>query len=170
MSYMIILEPSQEAEKKYIQASQSLFSERNCGYLLKEGGMPHITICQFECDKEETAKSLWENIRKIHPNHFSIHFVSLSLVVSTIDNNGYYWAELTVSYKEELFKLHNEVTSLIKSKGLSIINDYGDDYRPHLTLARIQLPYTINKWPKSLLDKEVFNLNFSPCIPPSSIN
>ncbi len=164
MSYMIILEPSKEAAKKYIQVSQSLFSKQNYGYLLKDGGIPHVTICQFECKEEETSVIL-ENIKKKYPIPFSIHFSSLSLVKSTIDNNGYYWAELT-SFEKELFKLYEEVRSIIQSKSLSIINDYGENYRPHLTLARIKLPYTIKEYPSFTLESEIFYLNCLPCISP----
>ena len=164
MSYMIILEPSKEGGKKYIQVSQNLFSDQNYGYLLKEDGIPHVTICQLEC-KEEESKDILENIKKKYPDPFSISFSSLSLVKSTIDNNGYYWAELT-SFGKTLFKLYDETRSIIKSKSLSIINDYGENYRPHLTLARIKLPYTIKEFPSLTMEPEIFYLNCLPCIPP----
>jgi len=166
MSYMIILEPSKEGAKKYINLSQTLFSEQNYGYLLKEDGMPHITICQFECEEKKAAKLL-ENIKKVYLEPFSIHFSSLSLVKSTIDNNGYYWAELT-SFEKILFKLYEDVRSIIKSECISIINDYGENYRPHLTLARIKLPYTIKEHSTFPFEPETFYLNFSPCIPPKA--
>jgi 2'-5' RNA ligase len=162
MPYMIALIPSQKSAEKYILAAQELFSSQNSDRLLSKESTPHVTLCQFECE-ESLATSLWEEFKKLSQPSLMIRFVAFSFVKGIAEHEGYYWAELSIARDMPLLNLYQKVLNFIQKKKLPIINDYGDYYRPHLTLARIQLPYTIRAWPNSLLDTENFTLGFMPC-------
>lgn len=160
---MFALVPSQESSNKYIQASQNLFGAQDCDHLLSEESTPHVTICQFECFQKQVI-NIWEEFKKLSQPSFTVRFVSLSLIQGIGEHENFYWAELSAARNTPLLNLYQMAIGFIQKKGLTLINDYGDYYRPHLTLARIRLPYTINKWPISLLDAENFDLDFMPCL------
>lgn len=163
---MIILKPSKKTAKKYIQASQKLFAKQNHGYVLTEKGMPHLTICQFQCEQKEKAAHLWEEIRKNQLQSMPIYFTSLSLVRGKKEHQGLYWAELSAAREQKLLKVYQDINFLIEKKGFTILNHHEGYYRPHITLARIKLPYTIQSWPSTLLRQETFRLGWSPCVAP----
>lgn len=81
-------------------------------------------------------------------------------------HKDFYWAELSVARDEEMMKIYRTIAAMIHSHGLICLNDQDDLYRPHLTLARIRLPDTLQKLPEPLIHAEIFNLELLPCILP----
>lgn len=152
--YILALIPPPEQAPIYIQTAQKLFSASSEGYLLSENSSPHITLCQFECDREQTELTVWEEIKKLNLNSSSVRFTGISFLKGVGEHNDFYWAEIAIGRDEEILSLHHTAVKIIQSQGLHSLNDSGALYRPHLTLARIRLPHVIQKWPDEILQNK----------------
>lgn len=162
MRYILALTPAKETITAYIQAAQLLFSPSSEGYLLSENSSPHITICQFECDDTQQARAIWEDVADLEIDPFPVRFTGVSFLKGSGPHQGFYWAEIGVGRDPNIMKVHHAAMKIIESHGLRCLNDSGDLYRPHLTLARIRLPETIQKWPDGILTNEkVFRLTLA---------
>ncbi len=151
MRFILALIPPKQTISAYLHAAQMLFSPVHDGYLLSENSLPHITVCQFECDSENEAQIIWKQIETLNLRPFSPRFTGLSFVKGVGVHQEYYWAELSIARDEEIMRVHQLAADVIRSKGLACLNDSDNLYRPHLTLARVRLPDAIQRWPDSLL-------------------
>ena len=52
-----------------------------------------------------------------------------------------------------MVKIHRAAVHLLALDGYNCLNDSNDLYRPHLTLARVRLPSSIESWPDSILSR-----------------
>jgi hypothetical protein len=168
MHYTIVLAPASES-KKYVEASQ-IYNEYQPSYLLNANGSssPHITIVQFDCDSPEIAHKVWadmcEQMRKENFGSFIPSFVGMSFIEGLGLYVGTTWVELSVQKGDidsPLMKAHHAALASLKKFGLEPLNAVGNNYRPHLTLARIVMPKHIPVWSKNLFENpENFNLEF----------
>lgn len=164
MPYMIVLIPPQDIVRICIHEAQKMFLSMSDGYLLAEHSLPHITVCQFECDREEVAQATWKEIASQTMDSFPVRLRGVSFIKGIEAHREFYWAELAVARDEELMKVHQLTVAVIQARGLGCLNAVGDLYRPHLTLARIRLPKFFQTWSDSLLnDSSSFKLDFMPC-------
>lgn len=163
MNYMIALASPQEIRGKYIQAAQKLFSSASDKYLLSEHSLPHITLCQFDCE-EKDATAIWDELTDLKMHSYSVRFNGFSFIKGLDVHRDFYWAELSIARDEEIMKIYRTTDAIIHSHGFTCLNEQGDGYRPHLTLARIRLPDTFQKLPDALIRTEHFKLDLLPCI------
>lgn len=161
MRYILALTPSKERGSFYVQTAQQLFSELSDGYLLSNQSLPHITICQFECNSVEEINFIHSEIKlwKVSPS--LIRFVGMSFIKGVGVYESSYWAELSVARDQELLEIHKKGISLLKSKSNFCINDINDLYRPHLTLARIKISNFLPIWPNSILSNDITDFSLS---------
>ncbi len=165
-SYMIALIPPQDMIMTCIQAAQKLFSSVSDDYLLSEHSLPHITVCQFECEQKQIAQAVWNEVSSQTTPSLPIRLKGVSFIKGLEAHRGFYWAELAVARDEELMKMHRLAVVIIQERGLTCLNEIGDLYRPHLTLARIRLPESLQTWSDDLIDSPVFfKLDFMLCSP-----
>ncbi len=77
---------------------------------------------------------------------------------------GTTWVELSVKRGDEtspIIKVHYAGIEALKHFNLEPLNATRNNYRPHLTLARIVMPKQIEVWPKNLYTNiGNFNLEF----------
>lgn len=167
MSYMIALIPPPAMIQMYTRVAQKLFSSISDNYLLSEHSSPHITVCQFECAQQQIAQAIWSEVTSQATHTLPIRFRGVSFIKGLEAHQGFYWAELAVARDEELMKIHNDTVVTLQTHGLTPMNEMGDLYRPHLTLARIRLPTSLQTWPEDLLDVSPipFTLDFMCCSP-----
>lgn len=166
-SYMIALIPPQDMIMTCTQAAQKLFSSVSDDYLLSEHSLPHITVCQFECEQKQIAQAVWKEVAsQITTHSVPVQLRGISFIKGLEAHRGFYWAELAVARDEELMKMHRLAVVVTQARGLTCLNEIGDLYRPHLTLARIRLPKSLQTWPDDLLDSPApFKLDFMLCSP-----
>ena len=127
---LLAVEPSD-----YIQAAQQHFGQCAEGYILGPKSHPHITLGQFYADAEIVAliKSEALSLRDYpQPN-----FTGFSFIQDRQDAS-FWWAELAVARAPALMLLHNKIVDNLTQKNIPCINDSGDLYRPHITLARVK--------------------------------
>jgi hypothetical protein len=122
----------------YIKAAQQLFSSNAEGYLLGPHSDPHITLCQFYTDDERLA-FIQDEITALKSKVQPL-FTGFSFIQDRQDAS-FWWAELAVVRAPDLMLLHNKIVFNLKQKNIPCINDSGDLYRPHLTLARVKTPH-----------------------------
>lgn len=126
---MLALQPA-----PYINEAQLLFSEVQDQYIAGSGSHPHITLCQFYAD-ESTMQKIEADLKALgsppQPHFSGIHFVK-------DPKPGLWGVEISATRDSALIAYHNEVISILKKHNINTyINDTGDLFRPHLTLARI---------------------------------
>ncbi len=168
MHYTIVLTPTIQSEK-YIETAQSLYANLNPSYLLNQEGTssPHITVVQFDCS-EDVALQVWKAMCNQMETQNIPSFAPPFSGVSFIEGVGLYkdttWVELAVKRGDEnspIMKVHSAALSILQSFNIKPLNAVGNDYRPHLTLARIALPKELKTWPRSLFeDIGPFHLEF----------
>ncbi|EKE08623.1 MAG: hypothetical protein ACD_17C00078G0008 [uncultured bacterium] len=161
---MIALISPLKIRKKYIQAAQRLFSSGSDQCLLSAHSLPHITLCQFDCEQEE-ASAIAKELEELKMNSYLVRFTGFAFIQGLEVHKDFYWAELSVAREREIMKIYRTTATIIHSHELACLNDQEDLYRPHLTLARIRLSNTIQKLPKNLIAREYFTLDLLPCIP-----
>ena len=170
MPYTIVLTPPAEQAVKYVEASQALYSRYQPRYLLNAKGTssPHITVVQFDCESPSLAQQVWASMcekmveEKLEP--FVPLFVGVSFIEGTASYAGTTWVELAVKRGEKtspIMKVHYAAVNVLKCFGIKPLNATGNDYRPHLTLARIVMPKEMEIWSKNLFENSgKFRLEF----------
>lgn len=159
MPYTIVLTPPAEQAFKYVEASQALHSENQPSYLLTIDGTssPHITVVQFECESTDLAYQVWKRMcEKMQAEKISPFNPPLT-GVAFIDGTGPYvnttWVELSIKRGDKdspIMKVHYAALEALRECGIKPLNACDNDYRPHLTLARIILPAQMRTWPKNI--------------------
>lgn len=161
MPYTIVLTPPEGQIPKYEEVSQTLYSHYEPRYLLSAEGksFPHITVVQFDCDSDELAYRVWiEMCDKMEEKEFQPFvppFTGVSFVDGVGPYNGTTWVELSVARGNEtspIMKVHHAALEVLKSFQLQPLNASGNNYRPHLTLARIVMPKQMEVWAKTLFE------------------
>lgn len=170
MPYTIVLTPPAEETVKYVEVSQGLYRDCQPTYLLTEDGAsaPHITIVQFDCESLDLAHNVWLNMcakmREQNFAPFSPPFTGVSFVEGVGPYSGTTWVELSIKRGEEdspVMKVHYAALKVLEQFNLKPLNAIGNNYRPHLTLARIIMPEQLKVWPKALCETAgAFRLEF----------
>jgi 2'-5' RNA ligase len=168
MPYTIVLTPPAEYATKYIEASQALYSEYDPHYLLENDGTssPHITVVQFECESAALVQQVWEKTCEIISKQRVLPFAPPFTGVAFVEGVGLYvnttWVELSIKRGDvdsPIMKVHQAALEALKLFGLKPLNACDNDYRPHLTLARIRMPEQMQTWSKFLYENPgEFNL------------
>lgn len=170
MPYTIVLTPPIDQSMKYVEASQALYSYCQPSYLLSADGVssPHITVVQFDCASPELASQVWIKMcDKMEEQQFE-PFTPSFTGVSFVEGKGPYedttWVELSVERGDEyspIMRIHQAALETLKFFNLMPLNASDNNYRPHLTLARIIMPGQLKSWGKTLLKNPGhFNLEF----------
>jgi hypothetical protein len=159
MPYTIVLTPPSDQSLKYVEASQALCRDNQPQYLLNTNGTssPHITVIQFDCSSN-IAQNVWssmcDTVRKGRFEPFSPLFIGISFIDGVDIYQGTTWVELAVKRGDEsspIMKVHYAALEVLQQHGLQPLNASGSDYRPHLTLGRINMPKHLETWSKDLL-------------------
>ncbi len=170
MPYTIVLTPPADQATKYVEASQAIYSDYQPSYLLAVDGSssPHITVVQFDCDSPDVANEIWAymcdkmNEEQFQP--FEPPFTGVSFIDGVGPYEGTTWVELSVKRGDEnspTMRVHYAALEALKHFNLEPLNAIGNNYRPHLTLARIVMPEQMAVWSKNLYaNSGNFNLEF----------
>ena len=170
MPYTIVLTPPADQATKYIEASQALYSHYQPSYLLSadNSSSPHITVVQFDCASSDVASKVWrymcDKMAEEHFEPFEPPFTGMSFIEGVGPYVGTTWVELSVRRGDEnssIMRIHYAALEALKYFNLEPLNAVGNNYRPHLTLARIVMPEQMQVWPKKLYANiGNFNLEF----------
>lgn len=170
MPYTIVLSPPVDQAMKYVSASQGLYKSYKPQYLLSDNGTssPHITIVQFDCDSLELAHQVWammcDKMKQERFEPFTPPFSGVSFIEGVGPYEGTTWIELSIARGEvtsPIMKVHYAALEVLEFFNLKPLNASGNNYRPHLTLARIAMPKQLEMCPKSLLENPgKFKLEF----------
>ncbi|MGI4852336.1 MAG: hypothetical protein ACRYGR_10405 [Janthinobacterium lividum] len=122
-----------EHPTEYIEVAHRLFSTVQDQYITGPESLPHITLCQFYTDNP-TLEKIKQDIKSLsifpQPHFNGIHFIKDPLP-------NLWGAEISVARDPAFIKYQNQFVNILKKYHIHCINDVGDLYRPHLTLARI---------------------------------
>ena len=170
MRYTIVLTPTPEQALKYVEVSQRLYSHYQPQYLLNANGTssPHVTVVQFDCKSPHHAQEVWaimcEEMAKAKFESFAPSFIGVSFIDGVGPYEGTTWVELAIRRGDEsspIMKVHQAAVDILNRLGIIPLNAISNDYRPHLTLARIVMPKQMEMWSKSLFENPSnFQLEF----------
>lgn len=158
MRYIIGLIPLDST--LYAQAAQTLYSHMSDGYLLSSTVYPHITLAQFELSdhEEKRIQVIWQDLTKFNINPFKPELIGIHLIKGLNSHEGFHWAQIGVERDPLIMKAHYRSLYILSKHQLFCLNDAGDIYKPHITLARIKLSQSIPLWPVELLAAQEFRL------------
>jgi 2'-5' RNA ligase len=134
------------------------FSSVADGYCLEDGvATPHVTMCQFRAENELIAKQL---VAKFLPKKLSLRFESFCYQEGNeLPHLGKFWATLNVVRKEALIKLQTNLNRNIERRATEILTRRGDQYLPHLTLARLAILPSEND--TYVVDESIFDVEIN---------
>lgn len=134
---------SQSNFKKFVEADQkkdAVEKKENLYYLLSSESIPHISVCQFICEPNQSDLIIrdfikWSKDKTVQPKLNNFNYTALSGNFAPR-----FAAELGVERSNELVALHKQAVQFIIDRGLEIkmsAFDHAENtrYRPHLTLA-----------------------------------
>jgi len=151
--YIIALLPAKEPEN-YVRVAQDHFSKIAQGCILSKTSLPHITISQYFGDKE-TLPPIIEGLKKLRGDP-KVQFTGLSFIKYQ-NQPHFWWAELSVARNPDLIQLHHSVVQLLQDHKMNPLNESGELYRPHLTLARVNQASCYD-FPSDILKEGQFEL------------
>ncbi|MCE7062357.1 2'-5' RNA ligase family protein [Dyadobacter sp. CY343] len=148
--FNIALTLEQSISEKIIEYAKELYTTLDSNVILGLNSKPHITIGQFSIGDME-AKEVWQNyasLSKLLPK------VSLSGLTIIPSSSGGAWIEISVLKSSLLLKLQDDLINILSPFG-ELTNDVGDNYRPHITIARTTISKEFENLP---VDSEVLKL------------
>ena len=150
MRYILALSPPKHFASLLIETANKLFAPYSREYLLSPNSLPHITLYQYECKTDEQALIIWSQLKR----DFSSELVPKITGVAFIKKGNLYQVELSVKRSRSLMERHLLAKKYIQAKAYKGLTEDGDLYRPHITLAQIDMPINLPKWPDSILDNQ----------------
>lgn len=155
---------------KCIELATSVFGRVADGYLLQnESAIPHVTLAQFEGSREK-LEGLWLDVRQTCPQRISLTIDLVYCQRGRDEHQDYIWIGFGISREKVLVDHQRQIVSRLRSD-FNPITKAGDDYFPHLTLARIRnTPDTVIpqiRWASAefALDTQEFCLALGPSDP-----
>lgn len=105
-------------------------------YLLGDGALPHITLCQFETKGELVElQTLWLAIQSLQSVPISLKLEHLYIRPGTEIHENNYWVGFAIEKTEALNALQNSVYKQLAHVGIEG-KTLPQSYFPHLTWAR----------------------------------
>ncbi len=159
-NYNIVLYPPKKLETYFISLARDNFAEFAYDYLLEKGkSFPHITLCQFKMENYP-SNDFFGEIEKFSKD-YEVNFRGLYMDSRIIDDKVLFYSGISVLREENLHNLHNEICNLIDSKDDMVVDMSmkGNDYFPHVTLARIEAKK--NNFPTIKIDNDLWQTSFS---------
>lgn len=149
LPYTIVLTPQAIDFPKYINASQEYFKNYETDYLLSSSGRssPHITVVQFREESQDRVFEVWSHLCERlaeKERSWTPEFKGISYLQEGTKS----WVELSIERSNELTELHE-----LAKEEIVPLNAAGNRYRPHLTLAKFELPQTIRSFDLAALGK-----------------
>ncbi|ARN85121.1 2'-5' RNA ligase family protein [Candidatus Nucleicultrix amoebiphila] len=138
----------------YVHAAQKHFAQNAQTYILGPNSLPHITLCQFMAE-QSSLPLLIKGLEKAEKSP-SIQLTGLRFSSKSPDS-PLWGASLSVARSSDLMRLHLFVAQLLYDHHLKPLNDTGDLYTPHLTLAKVD-HLDIQGFSKDILKKDQFDL------------
>lgn len=138
--YNIALVPEDKEYSLYIDSAQNNFKSIATGYLLGQKSLPHISLCQFECEADNPILlEIHKFIRSSLAQPIYPEFQSLNIVALQGEFKGQFAADLGIARRDDLLVLQAACSIFLEKSHLKPLNVIGNLYRPHLTLAFFKL-------------------------------
>ena len=87
--------------------------------------------------------------------------IGFNFIKGLNEHKEFYWAQIGVERDPAVMAIHHQMLNFLKIHQLNCLNDSGDIYKPHITLARIKLPKQIPLWPVSILEPSYFKMSIA---------
>jgi 2'-5' RNA ligase len=130
-----------EVPDPFIQEAQKHYSAHSDGYLLSDNSLPHITLAQFYVHNTDIVLEIWNKIQHSIVTTPKPKFIGIGLIKKA----KHLWGlSLSVARSTDLVAAHKIVVEILQQHTIQCISNSGEQYRPHLTLARIKEANIVN--------------------------
>lgn len=126
--YNIALLPEKKWSDLISEYSRTVHSKHPAIYVHGESSLPHITLLQFQTT--EPINAIWESIESLK-RALEVRLGGLSF--SRFLDLDCLW--LKVHKSKNLGELQNQAIACLRKFQLKFINQVGDDFEPHCTIA-----------------------------------
>lgn len=121
-------------QKSLCELAQAYFSDIQDDYILGEGALAHVTLCQFYASNAQEAVALYHAYDQRRPIELSIERFR------SHDGGGSrskkWWAELLIDKTPNLLERQRVCFECLSDRGIESLNRVAT-YSPHITLARL---------------------------------
>jgi len=114
--------------------AQKYFSECADDYILGDGALAHITLCQFDAHSELDARSYFK--KWAWGDQLSLSLDSFNRRTGSGEHSGRYWVEFLIQKCDALIILQKQCAAQLAHHSVQNLTPV-DGYSPHITLARI---------------------------------
>ena len=132
-----------------VRFAQENFARQQDGYLLGNGAVPHVTLCQFHAEAA-LLPALWQKLQALNGRkRYALCFNAFYCSPGRDEHHGMSWAGFAVAPQEDLGALQTGVHDVLAAQNLTPLTGKGLSYFPHLTLARLDvlaIP-ALQSWP-----------------------
>jgi len=130
----LALLPTVNLSESIIGFSRNFYRSHQSEIRLGPDCLPHISIVQFHCPMHKQVQ-MKDQLKKFTNSNVIVKTSALSL---KLDTEKKCWVEIQVLKNQTLQRLQDELLALLSS--YQVINGTGDDFRPHITIAKIAEP------------------------------
>jgi 2'-5' RNA ligase len=134
--YSIVLVCNAAQRDLFVDLAHKLPQRSYAGYLLSERSLPHITLCQFQVDDERVIKVLKNELQR-YQGSFVPQITGISFLPGSNEFKNEVWIEFSVLREATLIEIQNDMVRLLHNHNITISNNAGAIYRPHITLAKV---------------------------------
>lgn len=127
--YNTVLIPPENLAPQFMRYAANFLAAAD-GYLLSEKVLPHITVCQFETNREIPDCAL----DRTEPVKFSGFNIRAGIGI----HDGYSWFEMLAVKTPSLTSLQKHVANILAEGSITPLTKLGDDYSPHVTFCRVK--------------------------------
>lgn len=118
----------------FSSVAQSTFCAWADDYILGEGALAHITLCQFDTSSELDARSFFK--KWAWGDQLSLSLDRYNCRTGSGEHSGRYWVEFLVQKCDPLINLQKQCVSELAHHNVRNLTPV-EGYSPHITLARL---------------------------------
>jgi 2'-5' RNA ligase len=135
LRFNIALIPVDQSLRDELQLlAQSYFSATQDGYILASDALPHVTLCQFRAQDQQSALDLFHSFGARKNEGLTLK--DFRLRKGTAPHAGFLWAEFPVEKSRSLIDLQRDCFFHLKDGKVEVLTPV-ETYSPHVTLARL---------------------------------
>jgi 2'-5' RNA ligase len=114
--------------------SQKYFGKHHDQYLLANGALAHVTLCQFYAEDKDGALAAFQSFSA--KKNINITIRNYNIRSGRAPHIGFFWTEFVVDKTPTLLQMQAKCFSHLAAMGHESLTAI-DTYAPHITLARL---------------------------------
>ncbi|MDR3423801.1 MAG: hypothetical protein P4M13_01810 [Alphaproteobacteria bacterium] len=132
---LALLPVDESLQPLFREIAQRYFKHCQDGYILADGALAHVTLCQFYAESARVARDVFIGFSGKKNKELLVQ--DFDVRVGEGKHRGFLWAAYLVEKKASLLSMQSDCFAHLAANGIeSLVAVEG--YLPHITLARIK--------------------------------